>query len=107
MQTTQISQLTNEIDIPKDGTISRTIHQDEHSKVVLFGFAPGQELSEHTATIPAIIHILEGNARIGLANETVDAHANYWVHMPAGLPHSILAQSPVKMLLTLLKEKPQ
>lgn len=88
----------------RDGTISRTLYQDERLKVVLFGFAAGQELSEHTASMPAIMHFVQGEARVTLGNDTIDAQPNTWVHMPAHLPHSIHARTPVIMLLLLLRE---
>ena len=47
--------LTSLITITEESTISRTVHQDDRLKAVLFGFAPGQELSEHTASVPAVL----------------------------------------------------
>jgi len=44
-----IADLRAEAQVPPDGILSRTLHNDEQLKVVLFGFAAGQELSEHTA----------------------------------------------------------
>jgi quercetin dioxygenase-like cupin family protein len=90
-------------DIPSDSIISRTIHQDERLKVVLFGFAPGQELSEHTAAVPAVIHILEGEAQLTLDELSKSAHSGSWTWIPANLPHSVFAQTKVIMLLLLLK----
>jgi quercetin dioxygenase-like cupin family protein len=92
-----------EIEPPADGTLSRTIHQDERLKVVLFGFSTGQELSEHTASAPAILHFLKGEATVSLGDETVSAGPGTWIHMPANLPHSIQTRSPVTMLLLLLR----
>jgi len=93
-------------DIPADGILSRTIYNDDHVKVVLFGFGAGQELSEHTASMPAIIQIVQGEAQLGLGDDTVEAHAGAWVHMPAQLRHSVRAKTPVVMLLLLLKQHP-
>ncbi len=53
-----LTDLARQIEVPTDGTLSRTIHQDERLKVVLFAFSAGQELSEHTASMPAIMHFL-------------------------------------------------
>lgn len=103
MNTTRFHDLSNEVTIPEDGTISRSLYQDDGVKVILFGFAAGQELSEHTAAVPAILHFLEGRARVTLGAEQLEAEPNTWVHMPAHLPHSIRADTPVKMLLVLLK----
>ena len=42
----------DEIEIPTDGILSKTYYEDDHVKVVVFGFSKGQELSEHTAAQP-------------------------------------------------------
>ncbi|NOX63492.1 MAG: cupin domain-containing protein [Chloroflexi bacterium] len=89
-------------DIPEDSIVSRTLFSDETTKVVLFGFAAGQELSEHTASRPAIIHFLEGEAELTLGEDVHQASAGAWAHMPPHLPHSILAKTRVVLLLTLL-----
>jgi quercetin dioxygenase-like cupin family protein len=93
----------SEQDIPADGILSRTIYSDDQLKAVLFAFAPGQELSEHTASMPAIIHIVKGEALLMLGENTIEARAGTWVHMPAQLPHSLRASTPMVMLLLLLK----
>jgi len=96
--------LANEIpELPQQSIVSRTIFQDEQLKVILFGFAEGQELSEHTASVPAMIHILEGQARLSLGKDSFDVGLGAWAHMPANLSHSIFAKSPVKMLLIMLR----
>ncbi len=98
------SNVAAEIEPPADGTLSRTLHQDEHLKVVLFGFSAGQELSEHTASSPAIMHFLRGEADVSLGTDRHPATAGTWIHMPPQLPHSIRAKTPVVMLLLLLKQ---
>jgi quercetin dioxygenase-like cupin family protein len=103
MNATTFRDLAAEVSIPADGTISRTLYQDEKTKVVLFGFAAGQELSEHTASVPAILHFVKGEASVTLGGEKMEAGPNTLVHMPAKLPHAILARTAVVMLLTLLK----
>lgn len=100
---THIVDLAREVEIPRDAILTRTLYADEQVKVVLFGFDAGQELSEHTASTPAILHFLQGEARLTLGEESMDARAGAWVHMPAQLPHSIQARTPVVMLLLLLK----
>jgi quercetin dioxygenase-like cupin family protein len=92
-----------EQDVPSDGILSRTVHNDEQVKAVLFGFGPGQELSEHTASVPAIIHVLRGEAELGLGDDVIEAKAGSWVHMPAQLRHRVLAKTSVVMLLLMLK----
>ncbi len=90
-------------EIPSDSIISRTIYQDDQVKVILFGFAAGQELSEHTASKPAIIHIVQGKARLTLGGDAMPAGEGAWAHMPPQLPHSVFAETPVTMLLYLFQ----
>jgi quercetin dioxygenase-like cupin family protein len=99
-----IANLADEIAPPTDGTLSRTILQNDHLKAVLFGFAAGQELSEHTAATPAILHFLSGEAAVTLGADTLTAVPGAWIHMPPNLAHSIRAKTPVTMLLLLLKQ---
>ncbi len=103
MDYTYFDDLVKAVDIPKNGITSRTLFQDERLKVVLFGFDAGQELSEHTASMPAVMHFLQGQARLTLGQDAQKAQAGTWVHLPARLPHSLYAETPVIMLLTLLK----
>jgi quercetin dioxygenase-like cupin family protein len=100
---TLLADLADQVETPADGTLSRTIYQDERLKAVLFGFSAGQELSEHTASTPAIMHFLTGESDVMLGPDQVTAHAGTWIHMPAQLPHSICTKTPVVMLLLLLK----
>ncbi|MEW5872710.1 MAG: cupin domain-containing protein [Chloroflexota bacterium] len=96
--------LTSIPEITPDTIISKTFYSDDQVKVILFGFAPGQELSEHTASKPAILHFLSGKARLTLGEDSFLAAEGAWVHMPPHLPHSILAETPVTMLLILLEK---
>jgi quercetin dioxygenase-like cupin family protein len=99
-----LSSLTGEMpEIPQESIVSKTVYQDDTLKAILFGFAEGQELSEHTASMPAIIQIISGECRLTVGSDVKEAQAGTWVHMRAQLPHSLYAKSPVVMLLLLLK----
>lgn len=99
-----VADLADQISEPQpESIISRTFYTDEQLKVILFSFAPGQELSEHTASVPAIIHIITGEAQLTLGKDDYEAQAGTWAHMPANLPHSLYAKTSTKMLLIMLK----
>jgi quercetin dioxygenase-like cupin family protein len=91
-------------EVPSDSILSRTFHEDERLKAILFSFAAGQELSEHTASQPAILHFVSGEADLTLGEERQSARPGTWVWMPAQLTHSVYARTPVTMLLLLYKE---
>ncbi len=100
---THIADLAARAEPPAQGILSRTIHNDEQLKAVVFGFDQGQELTEHTASKPAILQIIRGEATLTLGDDTLEAQAGAWIHMPAGLSHAVKARTPVVMLLLLLK----
>ncbi len=89
-------------EILPDTIVSRSVYSGEDLKVTLFGFAPGQELTEHTATRPAVLHFLRGEATVTLGAEIFTAQAGTFVHMPAKLSHSVTAQTEVVMLLLMV-----
>ena len=90
-------------EIPPDSIVSRTIYQDEKIKVILFGFAPGQELSEHTSTMIALLHFLRGEASLTLGQDQKEAQAGTWVRIAPNLSHSIQAHSALTLLLVLIE----
>jgi quercetin dioxygenase-like cupin family protein len=100
---THFSDLAQETQPPEKGILSRTLHGDDRLKAVLFGFAQGEELSEHTASTPAVLHFLRGEARLTLGDDVVETRPGTWVHMPGGMRHSIQAKTPLVLLLLLLK----
>ena len=100
---THINDLAKEVQPPDKGILSRTLFNDDRLKVVLFGFAQGEELSEHTASMPAVLQFLQGEATVTLADDRHEAVAGTWVHMPTGQRHSIQAKTPVVMVLLLMK----
>jgi quercetin dioxygenase-like cupin family protein len=90
-------------DVPDQSILSRTVFEDDQMKAILFAFAPEQELSEHTASVPAILHFLQGEALVTLGGEEHKAVPGTWVHMDPKLTHSIRARTPVQMLLLMFK----
>jgi quercetin dioxygenase-like cupin family protein len=104
MSYTHFLDLAQEVEPPADGILTRTLLNDDHVKAVIFGFGQGEELSEHTASMPAILHFIQGDATLTLGDDTVEAGPGSWIHMPAELQHSVKTRTPVVMLLLLLKK---
>lgn len=99
-----LTEINQQVQIPPNGILSRTLYQDEYVKVLVFGFDKGQDLSEHTASMPALLHLVDGEAELTLGNDTRSAGAGTWVYMRPNLPHTVVAKTPVTMLLILLKQ---
>ena len=89
--------------LPENGILSRTLQSDDLSKTIQFCFAPGQELSAHTAPFPALLYFAKGEADLKLGGEMQEAHEGTLVHMPPKLEHGIKAKTEVVMLLVMIK----
>ncbi|NIA23956.1 MAG: cupin [Gammaproteobacteria bacterium] len=92
------------VDIPVDGTLSKVVYKNDHIRVVVFGFDADQELTDHTASMPAIIQVISGEVRLTLGADIVEAGQGSWTYLPAGLTHAVYALEPTVLLLTLLHE---
>lgn len=99
----KILSLANETKFAANGIVSRTLLRIENARAVLFGFAEGQELTEHTSTQHALIQILSGECEFFLAGKSNALKAGDLLYMPPHLPHAVKATKEFSMLLTLFK----
>ena len=95
--------LVRQIKVPEKGILSQTVYNDDQVKLVLFGFAPGNELSAHTAPMPAMLYFLAGRGTLSLGADTMQVQTGSVAYMPPQLPHAIVAEEPLVMLLAMVK----
>ena len=105
MEYTFIPDLTAEVEVPTEGTLSRVLHRDDQLRLVVFAFDTHQELTEHTASIPAVVQVLSCRVEMTLAGDTITVEPGGWVRMDAKLPHSLVALEPTVLALTMLPAK--
>ena len=96
-----IVSLQEETRFAPNGIVSRTLLRTPTMRVVLFGFAEGQELTEHTSTQHALVQILSGECEFVLSGKTRSLKAGAMLYMPPHLPHAVRATHEFSMLLTL------
>jgi|ERR1051325_6826181 quercetin dioxygenase-like cupin family protein len=99
----KVLSLTAETQFAPNGIVSRTLLRTPTSRAVLFGFAEGQELTEHTSTQHALIQILSGECEFSLAGKPHRLKSGDLLYMPPNLPHAVKATTQFSMLLTLSK----
>ena len=99
----KVVSLPAETQFAPNGIVSRTLLRTANSRTVLFGFAQGQELTEHTSTQHAVIQILSGECEFSLAGKPRQLKAGDLLYMPPNLPHAVKATQQFSMLLTLSK----
>jgi len=103
MRREQVIALADETQFAPNGIVSRTLMRTPGARMVLFGFAEGQELTEHTSTQHALIQVLSGECEFSLAGRPQPLKAGDLLYMPPNLPHAARATKSFSMLLTLLK----
>ena len=101
---TLIPSLAAHVETPNDGILSLPISSDAHMRATLFAMSAGQEMTEHTTTMEAVVQFLEGEAELTLGGETHIVGPGAWICMAPNLPHSIRATQPVKFLLLVLRD---
>lgn len=99
----KVLSLADETKFAANGIVSRTLLRAENARAVLFGFAEGQELTEHTSTQHALIQILSGECEFLLGGKPHAMKAGDFLYMPPNLAHAVKATKQFSMLLTLFK----
>jgi quercetin dioxygenase-like cupin family protein len=91
---------------PTEGGIaSRVLARSAGGNVTLFAFDDGEELSEHTAPLDALLLVLAGAFDLTVGGNPVAAGPGSLVRLPAHVPHAIQAREPSRMLLVMLRDK--
>ncbi len=99
--------LAGVVDYQEGTIVSKILGKTSGGSATMFAFAEGQELSEHSAPFDALIYLVEGEARIGVGQDSATAAAGDLVRLPANVPHSVAAITAFKMLLIMLRERDQ
>ena len=102
----KVLSLAAETQFAPNGIVSRTLLRTSNSRVVLFGFDAGQELTEHTSPHHAMIEVLSGSCEFTLAGKPAILKTGNFLYMPPNLPHAVKATEQFSMLLTLVTAAP-
>jgi len=98
---TVLANLLDEVEIPENGTLSRVVFNADGLRVVLFAFDTGEQLTDHAATVPAVVQVVKGRLEMTLGDQKVEIGPGSWVHMEAHLVHALVALEPSVVILTL------
>ena len=98
--------LSELVDYQPDAVISRVVFRNSGGTLTVFAFDEGQGLTEHSNPNDATLLLLEGTLNVLVGAESHALHPGECLHLPATIPHTIVAGGRFKMLLTLLKTAP-
>jgi quercetin dioxygenase-like cupin family protein len=99
---TAIEDLAAAVEVQAGAVVSKVIYRDAAVNVTMFGFDAGEGLTEHTASRTAFIEVLDGRLELTVQGTTYDAGPGFWLQMPPGATHALVAREPTRMLLVLV-----
>lgn len=98
--------LADEAQTAASGIVSRTLLQAPNLRIVLFAFAEGQELTQHTNSHRAVVQVLVGRCEFHFNNAWKILEAGSLLHLPPYHPHAVRSVGTAfTMLLTLGSEE--
>ena len=118
-----VNQLSEMLRYQAGSVVSRVLLKNKGGTVTLFAFSKGEGLSEHTAPFDALVHVIEGEAEIGIAPiklhapngavtgdtemgeslEKFHVRAGELITLPANRAHAVTATTDFKMLLIMIR----
>jgi quercetin dioxygenase-like cupin family protein len=94
--------LRAEATTPRRGIHSQTLSDSDGVELILFAMAAGEQLSEHTAARPAIVHVLDGEGDLTVAGDERSLVPGSWLRMATRTPHAVRARTALVFALYLL-----
>lgn len=96
--------LNSQIDLVKNAVSSKVIIQKKGLSLTLFSLDVGEGLNTHKAGGDAMVIPLEGAVDIKIADTPYSVKEGDFIILPVGIPHSLIATKPYKMLLTVINQ---
>jgi quercetin dioxygenase-like cupin family protein len=84
--------------------VSRTVVRRPAGTITFFAFDKGQGLPEHVVPYDAILYLTHGDMDIYVEDsDPIPCRQGEMAFMPANIPHGVVATTPCKMFLIMLR----
>ncbi|HET6165581.1 MAG TPA: cupin domain-containing protein [Marmoricola sp.] len=101
-ESTYVTGLIGMLEPFPDKPRAQNVMKAPEAHVVAFAFGSGQELHEHTAHHPVLIQALDGHLTLSYDGRELDLRPGDLLHLPAMLPHSVVAHEDSTLTVTML-----
>ncbi|MDH5759546.1 MAG: cupin domain-containing protein [Gemmatimonadota bacterium] len=91
------------MDVQEGSVVSRTLVKNPGGSLTLFAFDAGEGLSEHETPHDAVVHVLQGSVEVTIAGDAHHVRMGEALHLPAAVPHALVAREALKFLLVMLR----
>lgn len=102
-----VLQIKDKIEYADTGVLSKVLIKLPYCQYTLFCLAAGTDISEHTSTSNAVMHVLDGKGVLTLEGEDIPLLPGSFVFMPANASHEIKSEVNLAFLLVLSDVAPE
>ena len=102
----KVETLGDLVEYAPGSVVSRTLVKENAGTITLFAFDGGEGLSEHTAPFDALVQVIDGTGEFVIDGSIHSVGAGQVILLPARVPHAVRAEERMKMLLTMIRERP-
>ena len=100
----EVHALADQVATDADKVRFKNIFDTSNGGVALVAFRAGQRLDTHTAPAEVMVTVLEGEIEFTMIDRPHSLKAGEFLLMGAGVPHSVVARSDSKIMLTKSKD---
>ena len=105
LRMTDVHNLSSVVEPGQDKPGVKRVMVEDGARVVVFNFAAGQGLTEHTAAFPILVQSIGGHLQFTADGRTTDLHPGDVAHLSARLPHAVHAVTDATLQLVMLDPK--
>jgi quercetin dioxygenase-like cupin family protein len=98
-----VAELATALPATPSATTSRVVVANDVVRVVAFAFDTGEQLTEHTSTMPVVVQVLRGALRFDVAGRAHDLVAGDVVYLAPNEVHALEAREPSLVSLVMIR----
>jgi quercetin dioxygenase-like cupin family protein len=98
-----VADLATAMPVTESATTSRVVIANDVVRVVVFAFDAGEELTEHTSTMPVVVQVLRGALRFGVSGADHELTAGDVVYLAPDELYSLVALEPSHVSLVMVR----
>ena len=83
--------------------VSHKLLASAAGSATVFAFAAGESFREHATPHEALLVVVDGEATVAFGGADHRVRTGEAFHFPAGAPHAVHADAPMRMLLVVLR----
>lgn len=100
-----VTGLATALPINEAATTSRSLVDNDRVRVVAFTFDTGEQLTDHTATMPVVVQLISGSMRFDVAGESHHLGVGDCVYLAANETHALEALEPSRLSLVMIRDR--